>query len=292
MASEAPSVSSEGARRRPSRRAPRSAVPLRIAPRRGAVRPARASSGWRSSSSSRWSIIVVVSLGDARRDRPHHARRPDPRQLRPGDPARSTLPAFCELAALRGDHDGPVDRSSATRSRTGSRATAGRRKILLLDPRDAAVLDELPHPDLRLDDHPARQRRPELDPPGASASDRATRSSCSTPTSRVVLGMTYGFLPFAILPLYVSIDRLDPNLVQAAPRPVRQRPQAFLHVTLPLTMPGHHRGRAADVHPGDRRLRDARTSSAAPRRRRSPRSSRSSSRAGATGRTARRSGSC
>ena len=25
----------------------------------------------------------------------------------------------------------------------------------------------------------------------------------------VVLGMTYGFLPFAILPLYVSIDRLD-----------------------------------------------------------------------------------
>ena len=32
----------------------------------------------------------------------------------------------------------------------------------------------------------------------------------------VVLGMTYGFLPFAILPLYVSIDRLDPALVGAA----------------------------------------------------------------------------
>ena len=29
----------------------------------------------------------------------------------------------------------------------------------------------------------------------------------------VILGMTYGFLPFAILPLFVSIDRLDPNLV-------------------------------------------------------------------------------
>ena len=27
--------------------------------------------------------------------------------------------------------------------------------------------------------------------------------------------MTYGFLPFAILPLFVSIDRLDPNLVAA-----------------------------------------------------------------------------
>src|SRR5204863_1591314 len=32
----------------------------------------------------------------------------------------------------------------------------------------------------------------------------------------VILGMTYGFLPFAILPLYVSIDRLDPHLVEAA----------------------------------------------------------------------------
>jgi spermidine/putrescine transport system permease protein len=32
----------------------------------------------------------------------------------------------------------------------------------------------------------------------------------------VVLGMTYGFLPFAILPLFVSIDRLDEDLVAAA----------------------------------------------------------------------------
>ena len=31
----------------------------------------------------------------------------------------------------------------------------------------------------------------------------------------VILGMTYGFLPFAILPLFVSIDRLDPDLVAA-----------------------------------------------------------------------------
>ena len=31
----------------------------------------------------------------------------------------------------------------------------------------------------------------------------------------VILGMTYGFLPFAILPLFVSIDRLDPTLVAA-----------------------------------------------------------------------------
>lgn len=54
----------------------------------------------------------------------------------------------------------------------------------------------------------------------------------------VVLGMTYGFLPFAILPLYVSIDRLDDALVAAARDLYASGRSAFLHVTLPLTMPG------------------------------------------------------
>jgi spermidine/putrescine transport system permease protein len=54
----------------------------------------------------------------------------------------------------------------------------------------------------------------------------------------VVLGMTYGFLPFAILPLYVSIDRLDPALVAAARDLYARGRAAFWHVTLPLTMPG------------------------------------------------------
>ncbi len=54
----------------------------------------------------------------------------------------------------------------------------------------------------------------------------------------VVLGMTYGFLPFAILPLFVSIDRLDASLVAAARDLYASGRGAFLHVTLPLTMPG------------------------------------------------------
>jgi spermidine/putrescine transport system permease protein len=54
----------------------------------------------------------------------------------------------------------------------------------------------------------------------------------------VILGMTYGFLPFAILPLFVSIDRLDENLVHAARDLYASGRAAFLHVTLPLTMPG------------------------------------------------------
>src|SRR6478736_10202045 len=54
----------------------------------------------------------------------------------------------------------------------------------------------------------------------------------------VVVGMTYGFLPFAILPLYVSIDRMDQNLVQAGRDLYANARGAFLHVTLPITMPG------------------------------------------------------
>jgi spermidine/putrescine transport system permease protein len=54
----------------------------------------------------------------------------------------------------------------------------------------------------------------------------------------VILGMTYGFLPYAILPLFVSIDRLDHALVQAGRDLYASGRGAFLHVTLPLTMPG------------------------------------------------------
>lgn len=54
----------------------------------------------------------------------------------------------------------------------------------------------------------------------------------------IILGMTYGFLPFAILPLFVSIDRLDHTLVQAGRDLYASGRGAFRHVTLPLTMPG------------------------------------------------------
>lgn len=54
----------------------------------------------------------------------------------------------------------------------------------------------------------------------------------------VILGMVYGFLPFTILPLFVSIDRLDPNLVAAGRDLYASGRQAFLHVTLPLVRPG------------------------------------------------------
>ena len=53
-----------------------------------------------------------------------------------------------------------------------------------------------------------------------------------------VIGMTYDFLPFMILPLYNAISKLDGNLLEAAKDLGAGDVQAFLKVTLPLSMPG------------------------------------------------------
>lgn len=54
----------------------------------------------------------------------------------------------------------------------------------------------------------------------------------------VISGLTYNFLPFMILPLYVSLEKIDPHLIEAATDLYASRRQAFLRVTLPLSMPG------------------------------------------------------
>jgi spermidine/putrescine transport system permease protein len=54
----------------------------------------------------------------------------------------------------------------------------------------------------------------------------------------VVSGLTYNFLPFMVLPLYVALEKIDPHLVEAATDLYASRTQAFLRVTLPLAMPG------------------------------------------------------
>ena len=54
----------------------------------------------------------------------------------------------------------------------------------------------------------------------------------------VLAGLVYGFLPFLILPVYASLERLDPALLEAA-ESLGARPWAsFRRVTLPLSMPG------------------------------------------------------
>jgi spermidine/putrescine transport system permease protein len=54
----------------------------------------------------------------------------------------------------------------------------------------------------------------------------------------VILGLTYGFLPFMVLPLYASIDRMDPSLVEASYDLGHGKASTFLRVILPATMPG------------------------------------------------------
>jgi spermidine/putrescine transport system permease protein len=54
----------------------------------------------------------------------------------------------------------------------------------------------------------------------------------------VVAGITYNFLPFMALPLYVSLEQVDPRLLEAAKDLYANPGQAFLRVTLPLSAPG------------------------------------------------------
>jgi len=54
----------------------------------------------------------------------------------------------------------------------------------------------------------------------------------------VVIGLTYNFLPFMVLPLYASLDKIDVRLIEAAGDLYASPPQAFRRVTLPLSMPG------------------------------------------------------
>ncbi|MEU4569371.1 ABC transporter permease [Micromonospora sp. NPDC023956] len=59
----------------------------------------------------------------------------------------------------------------------------------------------------------------------------------ATPVA-VVLGLTYNFLPFLVLPLYASLERLDPRLLEAAGDLYAGPVQTFRRVVLPLSLPG------------------------------------------------------
>jgi spermidine/putrescine transport system permease protein len=58
-----------------------------------------------------------------------------------------------------------------------------------------------------------------------------------TPAS-VVAGLTYNFLPFMILPIYASLERLDRRMIEAARDLYASSRAAFWRVTLPLSAPG------------------------------------------------------
>lgn len=57
-------------------------------------------------------------------------------------------------------------------------------------------------------------------------------------TFAVVLGMVYNFIPFMILQIYTALSKMDESYVQVANDLGANKVQAFLKVTLPLSVPG------------------------------------------------------
>ena len=58
----------------------------------------------------------------------------------------------------------------------------------------------------------------------------------------MLLGLVYGYLPFMVLPIYATLERLDPSLVEAA-ADLGARPLTTLfRVVVPLAKPGHRAG--------------------------------------------------
>jgi spermidine/putrescine transport system permease protein len=57
-------------------------------------------------------------------------------------------------------------------------------------------------------------------------------------STAVVTGITYNFLPFMALPLYVSLEQIDQRMLEAAQDLYASKWKAFLRVTLPLSLPG------------------------------------------------------
>ncbi len=54
----------------------------------------------------------------------------------------------------------------------------------------------------------------------------------------VIAGLTYNFLPFMILPIYASLERIDVRLIEAGKDLYASAAQSFWRVTLPLSAPG------------------------------------------------------
>jgi spermidine/putrescine transport system permease protein len=54
----------------------------------------------------------------------------------------------------------------------------------------------------------------------------------------VMLGMVYGYLPFMVLPIYASLEKLNTRLLEASMDLGANRIRTFLHITVPLTIPG------------------------------------------------------
>ena len=91
---------------------------------------------------------------------------------------------------------------------------AGRYKNLILGSGDPAVLRDVPDPHHRVEDDP---RRRGLGGQRAGRHRPAARRGRLLSTSWAVIGgLTYNWIIFMILPLYVSLEKIDPRLLEAS----------------------------------------------------------------------------
>ena len=70
----------------------------------------------------------------------------------------------------------------------------------------------------------------------------------------MIAGLTYNFLPFMVLPLYASLEKIDVRLIEASSDLYASPARGFFKVTLPLSMPGVVAGTLLTFIPGSRRL--------------------------------------
>ena len=123
--------------------------------------------------------------------------------------------------------------------------------------RRRTVLLQLPHPHARVAARSSPTRavtsssRPSTSPTSGAARLTSDGRLLATPFA-VIIGLTYNFLPFMTLPLYASLERIDPRLIEAAgdlyAHAVHRVPQGHL----PAVDARRRRRHAADVHPGRR----------------------------------------
>ncbi len=134
---------------------------------------------------------------------------------------------------------GGLDRARADRRLSDRLWHGARAGLAPADAADAghpAVLDLVPDPRLRLDRHP-QAGGPAQPAPAALRHHRQPLIILNTHTA-IFIGIVYSYLPFMILPLYSSLEKMDYSLIEAAQdlgcRPI----SAFWKITFPLSLPG------------------------------------------------------
>ena len=124
-----------------------------------------------------------------------------------------------------------------------------------------AVLRHVPDPDARLADDPLRQRLRREHARRRRHARRRT-AGCSRPRPPSSPGITYNFLPFMVLPLYVSLEQIDARLIEAAQDLYASQVEGVPARDAAALAAGRLRRHAAHVHPGGGRLHQRRSCSA------------------------------